>query len=135
MANITVLEQFVLFLASIGGIFFLLGILGITGYAIYNTGVPWQNASFAIIWIGLITSFACTTVDLSTNDKTLHKAMIITQGVIYSILVVLLGLTMFFYMQDDLPARNTYIMMLLPLSLVLSVVSLSANTMTKLASC
>jgi hypothetical protein len=134
MANTTVLENFVLFLASIGGIFFLLGIVGLSAYAIVYAGVPWYNATFALIWLGLLTSFVCTTVDLATADPTLQKAMIITQAVLYSILIVLLGFTITLYMSDDLPARESYIMILLPLSLILSTVSLSANTMTKLAS-
>jgi hypothetical protein len=135
MADTTVLETFVLFLASLGGLFFLLIIAGLSAYAVVYARVPWHNAMFGLIWIGLLTSFACTTVDLSTGDPNLRRAMLITQATIYSIMVALLGFTTYFYMKDDLSARQTYIMMLLPVSLILSVVSLSANTMTKLASC
>jgi len=134
MADTTVLENFVLFLASLGGLFVLLGITALAAYAVVYMGVPWYNITFAIIWIGLFTSFICTTIDLATADPKLQRAMTITQTVIYGILIVLLGFTATFYMSDDLPARQTYIMMLLPLSLILSTVSLSANTMTKLAS-
>ena len=134
MADTTVLENFVLFLASIGGLFFLLGIAALTAYAIIYARVPWYNATFILIWIGLLASFAFTTVDLAVSDPTIQKAMIISQATIYSILIALLGFTAYSYMSDDLSARQIYIMMLLPISLILSVVSLSANTMTKLAS-
>lgn len=123
--------NFVLFLAGIGGLVFLFLLVAIVFYMIVYEGVLWYNLTFYLLWLGMFVSLACTSVNLATADSNTKKAVIITQGVINGILVVLLGFTSFYYIERNINDRSYYIMIALPISLLLSVVAVSATVMNR----
>jgi hypothetical protein len=131
-ADPTALMNFVLFLAGLGGVVLLVMLGGLAAYMVIVVGIPWQNITFYAVWVGLVLSFCLTTVDLASSDKEIKRAVVITQGVTNGILVVLLGLTVYNYSGDNFKDRMTYIYFVLPISLIMSVVSLSAVTMNRL---
>jgi hypothetical protein len=133
-ADPTTLMNFVLFLAGLGGVVLLVMLGGLAAYMVIVVGVPWQHITFYALWVGLILSFCLTSVDLATSEKETKRAVVITQGVTNGILVVLLGLTVYNYSGDNFKDRMTYIYFALPISLIMSVVSLSAVAMNRLVS-
>ena len=133
-ADPTALMNFVLFLAGLGGIVLLLMFAALAFYMVFIVGVPWQHMTFYALWVGLLLSFCLTSVDLATSEKETQRPVIITQGVVNGILVLLLGLTVYNYTGENFKDRMTYIYFALPVSLIMSVVSLSAVTMNRLVS-
>jgi hypothetical protein len=132
MADPTALMNFVLFLAGLGGIVLLVLLVALAFYMVFVLGVPWQHMTFYALWVGLLLSFCLTSVDLATSDKEIQRAVIITQGVVNGILVVLLGFTVYNQSGNNLQDRMSYIYFALPVTLIMSVVSLSAVTMNRL---
>jgi uncharacterized membrane protein YqjE len=133
MADTSTLENFVLFLAGIGGISFLLIVIGISAYSILYLRLPWYNVTFGALWIGLFISLSLTSVDLAESNKSVKRSLIISQTVINCILIVLLGLTAYNYIRNDPGDRIYYIMTVIPVALLLSVVGLSSTMMQKLS--
>ena len=128
----SILIDFAIITASITGLV-LFGILGFAfAFAVLYSGIPWQHMTFYALWVGLILSFCLTSVDLATPDKEIQRAVIITQGVVNGILVILLGFTVYNYSAENLQDRMSYIYFALPVTLIMSVVSLSAVTMNRL---
>ena len=132
MADPTALMNFVLFLAGLGGIVLLVLLVALAFYMVFVLGVPWQNMTFYALWVGLLLSFCLTSVDLASSDKEKQRAVIITQGVVNGILVLLLGFTVYNHSGNHLQDRMSYIYFALPVTLIMSVVSLSAVTMNRL---
>ena len=133
-ADPTALMNFVLFLSGVGGIVLLLVLAGFAYYMIVVLRVPWYNMSFYALWVGLLLCFSLTTVDLASTDREVRRGVVITQAVVNGILVILLGFTVYNYSGDRLTDRMSYIYFALPVSLIMSVVALSATMMNRLAS-
>ena len=128
------LEIFVLFLAGSGGLIFLTAIIGLMLYLTMTAKLQWYTTSFYLLWIGILTAFIFTSVDLALQDPVTKQAIIITQGTILGICALLLGCTVYISTQQDIETRKAYIMRVIPVSLLISIVSLSATTMAKLSS-
>jgi len=134
MADNTALMNVVLALAGIGGVAFIILLLGGVAFMTLYVGVSWFNVLFGLLWLGILISMIFTSVDLASNDADTRRGVIIAQGVINGILVILLGFTVYKGIGSDIPSREAYIMMALPVTLLLSIVSLSAAAMNRLAS-
>jgi hypothetical protein len=133
MADNTALMNLVLFLAGIGGVAFIILILAVVAFMTFYVGVSWFNVLFGVLWLGIFLSMIFTSVDLASTDPDTKRGVIIAQGVINGILVLLLGFTVYSTLGSNIPAREAYIMMAIPISLLLSIVSLSAAAMNRLA--
>ena len=82
---------------------------------------------------GIFTSFITTSINLATYDAITQKNIFTAQAVIFSICILGLAFTISTVVGDDITTKETYLMMALHAAVLLSVVSLSANMMTKLA--
>ena len=107
------------------------------GYSWPSITLPTNTSSSlmaALLFIGIITSFVTTSIDLSTSDSKTKQNLVIAQAVIFSIVILGLALTATSVFGDDIMTKDLYIMAIVHAGLILSVVSLSANIMSKLAS-
>lgn len=97
-----------------------------------------KNASSTVmailLFIGIITAFVTTSIDLTTSDAKTKQNIFISQAVIFTIVIIGLAFTAGSVFGDDLQSKDMYAMVVVHASLVLSIVSLSANIMSKLAS-
>ena len=102
-------------------------------YAVAVANVPLYTVCFILLWVGMITSLALTISIPLVMDTPTKKALIISQTVIYSLSIVMLAYVANYSIGIDLRSRERYTMFLLPVSLLISVVAVSATVMTKLA--
>jgi len=87
-----------------------------------------------LLFIGIITSFVTTSIDLATSDEKTKQNIFISQAVIFSIVIIGLAFTAGSVFGDDLQSKDMYSMVVVHAAVILSIVSLSANIMSKLAS-
>jgi hypothetical protein len=123
---------FILFLASFGGLMFLIAIVILCIILVRFTNVPLSIVATGMFWLGILSSIIFTSVAKSNPPAATLKAIVITQGTVNSILVVVLGFMAYNYI-DNLSDRRRYIMLMLPVTLLLSIVSATTNAMQKLA--
>jgi hypothetical protein len=132
--NNSPLQGLVIGLASLGGIAI---VAVLAGFAIYFTivlKIPWFKTSFYLLWLGIFTALLFTSVQLDSLYSEQKQGIIISQGIILGLCSILLGFSVYFHEKDNLSDQSAYIMYAIPVSLLLSVVSLSATTMSKLSS-
>ena len=133
-ANNSMLQGLVIGLASLGGIAIVATLAGLAIYFTIVLKIPWFKTSFYLLLLGLFTAIAFTSVQLSDVDSETKQAIIISQATILGLCSILLGFSVYFHVKDNLSDQSAYIMLAIPVSLLLSVVSLSATTMSKLSS-
>ena len=128
------LNNFVLALAGVGGVIIILFVVGICAYFIVYVRIPIVNVTFVLLWIGMLISVICTSVDMAESREDVKRAVIIVHTVVNSLLIILLGFSAYHYIKNDPSDRTMYMMTVIPVSLLLSVIGLSATTMQKLSS-
>ena len=82
---------------------------------------------------GIFTSFITTSINLATYDSITQKNIFTAQAVIFCVVILGLAFTISSVIGDDIKSKDKYLMMALHAAVLLSVVSLSANIMSKLA--
>ena len=127
-------NSFVLFLAGFGGFMFVVVIVGICTYVILYLNMKLVNVIFIMLWLGILLSFTFISVDLADLIKNDKRKIIIAHTALNSVLILLLGFTMYHYIRNDPYDRTMYMMTIIPVTLLLSVVGLSATMMHKLSS-
>lgn len=127
-------NSFVLFLAGFGGFMFVVVVMGICTYVILYLNMKLVNVIFIMLWLGIILSFTFISVDLADLIKNDKRKIIIAHTALNSVLILLLGFTMYHYIRNDPYDRTMYMMTIIPVTLLLSVVGLSATMMHKLSS-
>lgn len=100
-------------------------------FSFLNYGVS-QMSMFILLLIGVITAIVTSSVQLDSFDITTRKNVFIAQLVIFSIVIIGLGYTSRFVIGDNVQESDAYMMAVIHMSLILSVLSLSASTMNKL---
>lgn len=100
-------------------------------FSFLNYGVS-ELSMFILLVIGIVTAFTTSSIQLDAFDITTRKNIFIAQLVIFSIVIIGLGYTSRFVIGDNVQESDSYIMAVLHMSLILSVLSLSASTMNKL---
>ncbi len=112
--------------------------------AVTKPSTPWPTIALpkdssstimaVLLFIGIITSFVTTSIDLATSDAKTKQNIFISQAVIFSVVIIGLAVTASSVFGDDLQSKDMYSMVVVHAAVILSVVSLSANIMSKLAS-
>lgn len=125
---------FVLFLAGTGGLVLLTGVVVLAIYAVTISKAPIFSIIYALLGLGALIGFICTTIDTAVLEKDTKRAVIITQTTIFGVLTGLLGVAAYFQIGGDLNDTTRYYDLVMPVSLLLSVVSLSATVMNRLTS-
>ena len=87
----------------------------------------------SLLVIGIFTSFITTSINLATDDPATQKNIFISQAVIFCVVILGLAFTIHSVIGDDLKSMDIYYMVVLHAAILLSVVSLSATIMSKLA--
>lgn len=129
----TALETFVTVLAGTGGVLLMLMIAGGLGYAIFVAKYPWYYATVGCMWFAGLVGIIMTSIDFSTTDPALQKAVIISQAVVFCFVTILMGFLAAYYIGTDFADMNMYTAIVMNASLVISVVALSATSMLKLS--
>jgi hypothetical protein len=129
----TSLDIFVAALAGTGGVLLMLMIAGGLGYAIFVAKYPWHYAVAGCMSFAGLVGIIMTSIDFSTTDPALRKAVIISQAVIFCFVTILMGFLATYYIGKDFADTNMYTAIVMNASLVISVVALSATSMLKLS--
>jgi len=87
----------------------------------------------ALLATGILTSFITTSINLTTRDSVTQKNIFISQAVIFCVVILGLAFTIRSVVGDDIKTMDLYLMTALHAAVLLSVVSLSATIMSKLA--
>jgi hypothetical protein len=107
-------------------------VASVTPSFIKNTDRP-TMIMLALLVTGIFTSFITTSINLATYDSITQKNIFMAQTIIFSVVVLGLAFTISSVIGDDIKSKDTYLMMALHAAVLLSIVSLSANIMNKLA--
>jgi hypothetical protein len=107
-------------------------VASVTPSFIKNTDRP-TMIMLALLVTGIFTSFITTSINLATYDSITQKNIFMAQTIIFSVVILGLAFTISSVIGDDIMSKDTYLMMALHAAVLLSVVSLSANIMNKLA--
>jgi hypothetical protein len=106
--------------------------VGGIAYSVMILGAQWYYAVTAAILLSTVVGLILTSITFS--DPPSLKAIIISQGVIFGFASILLGFLATYYIGTDYTSMNSYMMIVLTLSIFMSVVALTATTMIKITS-
>ena len=119
-------------LAGTGGVLLMLLFVGGIAYSVMILGAQWHYAVTAAILISTVVGLILTSITFS--DPPSLKAIIISQAVIFGFASILLGFLATYYIGTDYTSMNSYMMIVLTLSIFMSVVALTATAMIKITS-
>jgi len=132
-SNQTVTEQVAIAAASMGGLALLI-VIGILASSVVVIGkLPWYSVSFGFLCFTILFGLITSSVLYGINDKKAIEGLIISQTVLNGLAIVLLGVLANFYINTSSKDASMYVLCMLPVTLILSIISVSSTIMTKLS--
>ena len=132
-SNQTVTEQVAIAAASMGGLALLL-VLGILASSFIIIGkIPWYSICFGFLCFTILFGFITSSVLYGIKDPKAIEGLIISQTVLNGLAIVLLGVLANFYINTSSKDASMYVLCMLPVTLILSIISVSSTIMTKLS--